>query len=42
VRGSRALIDDEDAAAVMKACNVDLGALKEHLVIYIDDDLKHQ
>ena len=35
------MIDDEDATSVMKACNVDLGALKEHLVINIDDDLKH-
>jgi hypothetical protein len=35
-----ALIDDVDASAVMKACAVDLGALKEHLTSYIDDDLK--
>jgi hypothetical protein len=34
-----ALIDDVDASAVMKACKVDLGALKEHLVSYIDYDL---
>jgi len=27
-----ALIDDVDASEVMKACKVDLGALKEHLV----------
>jgi len=35
-----ALIDDVDASAVMKACNVDLGALREKLTNYIDDDLK--
>ena len=35
-----ALIDDVDASAVMKACKVDLGGLKEKLTKYIDDDLK--
>ena len=35
-----ALIDDGDASAVMKACEVDLGVLKAHLVSYIDNDLK--
>jgi Glyoxalase superfamily protein/Clp amino terminal domain, pathogenicity island component len=35
-----ALIDDVDAAAVMKAGNVDLGALKDRLAHYIDNDLK--
>jgi hypothetical protein len=35
-----ALIDDVDASAVMKACKVDLGALKEKLTSYIDNDLK--
>lgn len=35
-----ALIDDGDALAVMKACNVDLAALKEDLVSYIDGELK--
>jgi Glyoxalase superfamily protein/Clp amino terminal domain, pathogenicity island component len=35
-----ALTDDVDASAVMKACKVDLGALKEKLTNYIDDDLK--
>ena len=35
-----ALIDDVDASAVMTACKVDLSALKEHLVSYIDNDLK--
>ena len=35
-----ALTDDVDASAVMKACKVDLGALKEKLTNYIDKDLK--
>ncbi|MFY9839790.1 MAG: Clp protease N-terminal domain-containing protein [Xanthobacteraceae bacterium] len=35
-----ALIDDVDASAVMKACKVDLGGLKDKLTKYIDDDLK--
>jgi ATP-dependent Clp protease ATP-binding subunit ClpA len=35
-----ALIDDVDASAVMSACKVDLGALKEKLTNYIDNDLK--
>lgn len=35
-----ALIDDADAAAVMMACKVDLGTLKEDLVGYIDSELK--
>jgi hypothetical protein len=35
-----ALIDDVDASAVMKACKVDLGALKEKLTNYLDNDLK--
>jgi ATP-dependent Clp protease ATP-binding subunit ClpA len=35
-----ALIDDTDASAVMQACKVDLGGLKEKLTEYIDDDLK--
>jgi Glyoxalase superfamily protein/Clp amino terminal domain, pathogenicity island component len=34
-----ALIDDRNAAAVMKACNVDLGALKKYLVDYVDNEL---
>lgn len=34
-----ALIDDRDASAVMKACKVDLGALREQLTNYIDIDL---
>jgi hypothetical protein len=35
-----ALTDDVDASAVMKACKVDLGALKERLTSYLDNDLK--
>jgi hypothetical protein len=35
-----ALIDDVDASAVMKACKVDLGTLREKLTNYIDNDLK--
>ena len=34
-----ALIDDVDASAVMRACNVDLQALKASLTLYIDTDL---
>jgi hypothetical protein len=34
-----ALIDDLDASAVMKACKVDLGVLRETLTNYIDIDL---
>ena len=34
-----ALIDDQDAAAVMRACNVDLDKLKRSLVDYIDTEL---
>jgi ATP-dependent Clp protease ATP-binding subunit ClpA len=34
-----ALIDDPDAANVMTACNVDLGALKSALTLYVDTDL---
>jgi ATP-dependent Clp protease adapter protein ClpS len=34
------LTDDEDAAAVMRACNVDLAALKKSLVNYLDVELK--
>ena len=35
-----ALIDDVDASAAMKACKVDLAALKGNLTNYIDNDLK--
>ena len=34
-----ALIDDQDASAVMNACNVDLGALKRNLAHYFDNKL---
>src|SRR3569833_4574431 len=34
------LADDQDAAAVMKACEVDLGALKKSLLNYLDTELK--
>ncbi|NBO20994.1 MAG: AAA family ATPase, partial [Rhodobacteraceae bacterium] len=34
-----ALIDEPDAARVMKACSVDLDALRKTLVEFIDDDL---
>ncbi|MDB5439762.1 MAG: clpA, partial [Caulobacteraceae bacterium] len=33
------LVDDEDAAAVMKACDVDLSVLKRSLTQYIDTEL---
>ena len=33
------LIDDKDAAAVMRACGVDMELLRKQLVQYIDDDL---
>jgi hypothetical protein len=35
-----ALIDDPDASVVMKACGVDLAALKHHLASYVDIQLK--
>jgi ATP-dependent Clp protease ATP-binding subunit ClpA len=34
-----ALIDDQDAAGVMNACDVDMGALKKSLVNYLDTEL---
>ncbi len=34
-----ALIDDQDAAAVMRACNVDLDALRRNLTDYVDAEL---
>ncbi|MDF1721607.1 MAG: ATP-dependent Clp protease ATP-binding subunit ClpA [Minwuia sp.] len=34
------LIDDPDAVAVMRACNVDLGKLSKDLTSFIDEDLK--
>ncbi|WP_150287719.1 ATP-dependent Clp protease ATP-binding subunit ClpA [Rhabdaerophilum calidifontis] len=35
-----ALIDDEDAAAVMRACNVDLDLLRQSVTTYIDTELE--
>ncbi len=34
-----ALIDDPDAAAVLRACNVDLDVLRKNVVHYIDSEL---
>jgi ATP-dependent Clp protease ATP-binding subunit ClpA len=34
-----ALVDDQDAAAVMRACSVDLDTLRRNLVDYIDTEL---
>jgi ATP-dependent Clp protease ATP-binding subunit ClpA len=34
-----ALLDDSDAAVVMRACNVDLDALRATLTRYVDDEL---
>jgi ATP-dependent Clp protease ATP-binding subunit ClpA len=34
-----ALIDDQDAAAVMRACNVDVELLRRNLVEYVDTEL---
>ena len=34
-----ALLDDQDAAAVLRACNVDIEKLKRNLVEYIDGEL---
>ena len=36
-----ALIDDQDAAAVMRACNVDLDALRRNLTEYVDAELSN-
>ncbi|MBV8663840.1 MAG: ATP-dependent Clp protease ATP-binding subunit ClpA, partial [Hyphomicrobiales bacterium] len=36
-----ALLDDPDAAAVMRACNVDLDALRKNVVHYIDTELEN-
>ena len=34
-----ALVEDQDAAAVMRACNVDLDTLRRTLVEYVDNEL---
>jgi ATP-dependent Clp protease adapter protein ClpS len=36
-----ALIDDQDAAAVMRACNVDLDNLRRSLTTYLDSELEN-
>ena len=36
-----ALLDDLDASAVMRACNVDLAALRRSLTTYIDEELEN-
>ena len=33
------LIDDQDAAAVMRACNVDVEKLRRNLIAYVDSEL---
>ncbi|MGK2739475.1 ATP-dependent Clp protease ATP-binding subunit ClpA [Tepidicaulis sp. LMO-SS28] len=35
-----ALVEDRDAAAVMRACNVDLEQLRQQLVQYVDNELQ--
>ena len=34
------LVDDEDAAGVMRACDVDLGSLRNTLTNYVDNELR--
>src|SRR5918992_80167 len=36
-----ALIDDQDAAAVMRACNVDLEKLRRSLIAYLESELEN-
>ncbi len=36
-----ALLDDQDAAAVMRACNVDLDAIRRNLLDYIENELEN-
>src|SRR5665811_2357153 len=36
-----ALIDDQDASALMRACNVDLDKLRRSLVAYLESELKN-
>src|SRR4051795_176068 len=36
-----ALIDDQDAAAVMRACNVDLDKLRRSLIAYLESELEN-
>ncbi|HQS48779.1 MAG TPA: AAA family ATPase, partial [Xanthobacteraceae bacterium] len=35
------LVDDQDAAAVMRACNVDLDKLRRNLIEYVDSELEN-
>ncbi len=35
------LVDDQDAAAVMRACNVDMDKLRRNLVEYVDSELEN-
>src|SRR3981189_3674165 len=35
-----ALVDDQDAAAVMRACNVDIDKLRRNLVTYVESELE--
>ena len=36
-----ALIEDQDAAAVMRACNVDLKKLRRNVIAYLDSELNN-
>ncbi|WP_150522811.1 ATP-dependent Clp protease ATP-binding subunit ClpA [Roseibium sediminis] len=36
-----ALLDDQDAAAVMRACNVDLDVIRRNLIDYIENELEN-
>jgi ATP-dependent Lon protease len=36
-----ALIEDAEASALMRACDADLGSLRQGLVQYLDNELKH-
>ncbi len=36
-----ALVDDQDAAAVMRACNVDIEKLRRSLIAYVDSELEN-
>src|SRR5712664_843532 len=36
-----ALVDDHDAAAVMRACNVDIDKLRRNLVTYVESELEN-
>ncbi|MBN8917776.1 MAG: ATP-dependent Clp protease ATP-binding subunit ClpA, partial [Rhizobiales bacterium] len=35
------LVDDQDAAAVMRACNVDMEKLRRNLIEYVDTELEN-